>query len=220
MTRLRLGGLLLLLAVLYLLGEAWAVGGWQGRPDSWTRDAISALGVPEVMWTDADRAESTRHGAMNATFVVSGVRVALAALVLAPWVPRWRWAVLPLAVVHGLGVVVVGLVPTGLTSDRANGHGTGAVLAIVGGTLLLVALTIALARRYPALAGWAAVCALVSCAGIVLMWTGVVGFGLAERLAVDAVIVWQVVAGAVLLLHARPPSPRRVAPPPGARHRR
>lgn len=197
--RRRVGGLLLLLALAYLLGEAWAVAGWQGRPYRWTEDAISLLGVPEVMWSDTGPTESTRHAAMNATFVVSGVRVALAALVLAPFVPRWRWAVLPLAIIHGAGTVLVGLVPTGLTSDRANLHGLGALLAIGGGTALLVAITGALARRYRVLAAWTALCALVSCAGIALVWTGGVGFGFAERLAVDAVIVWQVVAGLVVL---------------------
>lgn len=203
--RRRLGGLLLLLALAYLVGEAWAVGGWQGRPYSWTQDAISSLGVPEVM--DAGGTpptESTRHVAMNATFIASGVRVLLAALVLAPFVPRARWAVLLLAAVHGAGTIIVGLYPTGGTSERATMHGLGAVMAIVGGAVLLTAITVAVAGRGSLLTAWTGVCAAASALGCVLVLTGVGGFGLWERLAVDAVIVWQVVAGAGLLLAPAP----------------
>ncbi|QBF47733.1 DUF998 domain-containing protein [Janibacter limosus] len=207
MMRRRLGGLLLLLAIAYLIGEAWAVGGWQGRPYSWTQDAISALGVPEVLHSGEGEIASTRHVAMNATFIASGARVLLATLVLAPFVPRVRWLVLPLAVVHGVGTIIVGFYPTGLTAERANMHGLGAVMAIVGGAVLLAAITAAVAGRHPLLAVWTAVCALVSLLGCVLALTGVGGFGLVERLAVDAVIVWQIATGAALLL-VPAPAPR------------
>lgn len=198
--RRRLGGLLLLLALAYLIGEAWAVGGWQGRPYSWTQDAISSLGVPEVLPSGEGDIVSTRHVAMNTTFISSGVRVLLATLVLAPFVPRWRWAVLLLAAVHGVGTIIVGLYPTGGTSERATMHGLGAVMAIVGGAVLLTAITVAVAGRGSLLTAWTGVCAAASALGCVLVLTGVGGFGLWERLAVDAVIVWQVVAGAGLLL--------------------
>ena len=121
-------------------------------------------------------------------------------LLLAPFVPRWRWLVLPLALAHGIGTVVVGFVPTGLTSERANGHGLGAALAIGGGTLLLLALTATLAARHRGLTAWTGACAAVSVLGCALVLVGVGGFGLAERLAVDAVIIWQIGAGAALLL--------------------
>lgn len=208
MIRYRLGGLLLLLAVVYLLGEAWAVGGWQGRPYSWTRDAISALGVPEVVPSDEGFLASTRHAAMNATFISSGARVVLAGLLLAPFIPRpGRWAVLPLVVIHGAGVVIVGLFPAGLTAVRANMHGLGAFMAIVGGAVLLVAIALAVVRRHPALAALTAVAAAVSLAGCVMAFAGIGGFGLAERLAVDAVIVWQIVIGLVVLLTRRQNDP-------------
>lgn len=208
--RRRLGGLLLLLAIAYLIGEAWAVGGWQGRPYSWTQDAISALGVPEVLHSGEGEIASTRHVAMNATFIASGARVLLATLVLAPFVPRLRWLVLPLALVHGLGTVLVGLYPASLSPARGTMHGIGAFLAIVGGAVLLAAITAAVARRDPLLAVWTGVCALASLLGCVLALTGVGGFGLVERLAVDAVIVWQIVTGAVLLV--MPASAPRPAP--------
>ena len=211
MIRYRLGGLLLLLAAVYLLGEAWAVAGWQGRPYSWTTDTISSLGVPETVISGGVTLESTRHVAMNANFISSGVRVVLAGLVLAPFVPRpGRWAVLPLVLVHGAGTVIVGFFPAGGATVRSAMHGLGAFMAIVGGAVLLVAIMLAVARRHPVLAAVTAGAAAVSLAGCVMALAGIGGFGLAERLAVDAVIVWQVLAGAVVLV-TRPsadPSPR------------
>ena len=82
--------MLLLLAATYLLGEAWVVAGWEGRPYRWTVDAISALGVPEAQHWAGEESRSTRHAAMNAIFVGSGVRVLLAGAVLAPFVERDR----------------------------------------------------------------------------------------------------------------------------------
>lgn len=200
MIRTRLGGLLLLLALAYLAGEAWAVGGWQGRPYSWVGDTISALGVPESVWQGEVLLASTRHAAMNATFVASGVRVLLAGLLLAPFVPRARGLVLSLVAAHGLGVVLVGLAPAAEGGPRGVAHGLGAGLAIVGGAALLVAIVVALAPHHPMLATWSALCAAGAVLGCVLLVTGPIGVGLAERLAVDAVIVWQVVTGAALLL--------------------
>lgn len=202
MVRYRVGGLLLLLALTYLLGEAWAVAGWQGRSYSWGADAISALGAREAT---ADGATSTRHTVMNATFVVSGARVVLAGLVLAPFVPRrGRWAVLGLVLAHGVGVLVVGLFPADGASLRIDMHGVGAALAIVGGALLLAALTVSFGHT-PLLAGATAVFAVLAAAGCAMLLLGVGGFGLAERLAVDAVIGWQVLAG-LLVLVTRPPA--------------
>lgn len=191
MIRRRLGGLLLLLAALYFAGEAWAIAGWQGRPYDVTVDAISALGVPFEM---PDGAVSTRHAVMNATFIGSGLRALLAGWALAPFVPRWRWLVLPLVAVYSAGLVLVGLSPAGATV-----HGAGALLAIGGGLVLLAALTGAL-WRHGTLAIWTAACTAVCALGWVLALTNAVGFGTAERTAVYAVIVWQVGAGLGLIL--------------------
>lgn len=188
--RYRTGGLLLLLALTYFVGEAWAVAGWQGRPYEWTGDAISALGVPFVM---GDGAESTRHAAMNATFIGSGIRTLLAGWLLAPFVPRWRWGVLTLTAAYAVGWVVVGLWPAGEAL-----HGLGALLVIGGGFVLLAVITGALAR-HRLLAAWTALCTIVCGCGWVLALTNAVGFGLAERMTVDAVIIWQIGAGLAVL---------------------
>lgn len=142
---------------------------------------------------------------MNATFLGSGVRVLLAGLVLAPFVPRrGRWAVLPLVVAYAAGLVIIALFPSATSGLRVTMHGIGAYLAIVGGTVLLLAVAIAVARRHPVVATFTGVCAVVSAVGT---WFGVSGtdhFGFYERIAVYAVVLWQAVMGAVLLTTASP----------------
>lgn len=201
MTRGRLGGLLLLLAVTYLLGEAWAAAGWEGRPYHWTVDAISLLGVLEVVHGADGSAMSTRYAVMNATFIGTGLRAALAALVLAPFVPRrGRWAVLGLVLAHGAGLVIVGAFPTALTGVRASMHGLGAWLGVVGGSIMLVAIAVSLARTRPVLATVTGVCAAISVTGSVIAVVGQDNFGLYERIAVDSVVGWQIIVGAALLV--------------------
>lgn len=196
-----------MLSAAYFLGEASAAAGWEGRPYRWTVDAISELGVPETRSRAGEQFTSTRSALMNATFIGSGVRAALAGLLLAPFVPgRGRWVVLPLVVAYVLGLLIVGVFPTATVGVRATMHGIGALLAVVGGGILLLAIAIAFWRRHPALATFTGVCAAVSILGSVLAVWGSTNFGLYERIAANTVVVWQVVTGVVVLVTA-PPGP-------------
>lgn len=206
-SRYRLGGVLLLLAALYFVGEAWAIAGWEGRPYRWTVDAISELGVPETRHWAGEAFRATHHAVMNATFIGSGVRVLLVGATLAPFVPRrGRRTVLALVAAYGLGLVVVGIFPTGLPSLRTSLHGVGAALALLGGSALLVALTASLWVRYRRLALVTLVLAAASVAGNVCAVLQIGGFGLVERVSVYAVVAWQVLVGVLILLR-RPPQP-------------
>ncbi|WP_338749052.1 DUF998 domain-containing protein [Janibacter alittae] len=208
-TRYRLGGVLLLLAGLYFVGEAWAATGWEGRPYRWTVDAISELGVPETRSAGGDPFAATKHAVMNATFVATGLRVLIAGLVLAPFVPRRaRRSVLGLVIAYGLGTVIVGLFPTGMPSARADVHGVGAVLTILGGSLLLLALAVSLSGSHRRMSLITAALGLLSLTGSVCGVLGIGGFGLVERIAVYSVLVWQVLAGIAIVL-GRP----RTGPP-------
>lgn len=202
--RFRLGGLLLLLAALYFVGEVWAAAGWEGRPYRWTVDAISELGVPETRHAGSDAFRATHHAVMNATFVATGVRTLLAGVTLAPFVPsRGRRTVLALTAAYGLGVVIVGLFPTGMPSLRSDVHGVGAGLTLIGGSALLVALTVSLWSRYRRLALVTLVLAAASVAGNLCAVLQIGGFGLVERVSVYAVVLWQVLVG-LLVLARRP----------------
>lgn len=174
-------------------------------PYRWTEDAISELGVPEVRSWGGEQLAATHHAVMNATFIGSGLRVALAGLVLTPFVPRrGRWAVLPLVIAYAVGQVIVGAFPTALAGTRATMHGIGAVLAIVGGGLLLLAIAVALSRRYPAFAAFTGVCAVISIVGSLLAVVLTTHFGLYERIAIHTVVLWQIIAGVVVLATGPP----------------
>lgn len=200
MTRYRLGGVLLLLAGLYFVGEAWAAAGWEGRPYRWTVDAISELGVPETRYAGDEPFAATNHAVMNATFVATGLRTLLAGLVLTPFVPRRaRRTVLGLVLAYGLGVVIVGLFPTGMPSTRSDIHGVGAFLTIAGGSVLLLALAVSLSAGYRRLAVLTAVLGLLSLGGTLGGVLQIGGFGLVERIAVYPVLLWQVIVGVAVL---------------------
>ncbi len=198
--RYRWGAGLLALAALYFVGEALAAAGWQGRPYAWTADAISLFGVPEVQGWRPDTAFSSRHALMNATFIGTGVRLAVAAVLLAPFAPRrGRRTVVTLALVNGLGLVVVGCFPTGMVPLRGALHGLGAVATFYGGALLVIAVSINLWRARRGLALLAAGLAALALIGIVGMFLVPPLFGITERMTVYAPLVWQAVAGVVLL---------------------
>lgn len=99
---------------------------------------------------------------------------------------------------------LVGCFPTGPDSLWGSLHGLGAGLSIIGGAVLLTVLALVMAAPHPRLAAFTGVCALVASAGCILAFAGVAPFGLVERAAVDAVIVWQIGAG-LLVVGARPP---------------
>lgn len=161
--------------------------------------------MPEVRSWGEGQLAATHHAVMNATFIGSGLRVALAGLVLAPVVPRrGRWAVLPLFIAYAIGQVIVGAFPTALAGTRATMHGIGAVLAIVGGGLLLLAIAFAFSQKHPAFATFTGVCAAISLAASLAAVFLTTHFGLCERIAIYAVIIWQIIAG-VVVLATRPP---------------
>jgi len=188
------------LAALYFVGEALAAAGWQGRPYDWTSDAISLFGVPEVQDWTPQPAFSSRHLLMNLTFIGTGLRLAVAAVLLAPFAPRrGRRTVVTLALVNGLGLVVVGCFPTGMVPLRGALHGLGAVAVFYGGTLLLIAASINLWRARRGLALLAGGLAALAVIGLVGMLVVPPLFGITERMSVYAPLVWQAVAGVVLL---------------------
>src|SRR5690606_9949324 len=117
---------------------------------------------------------------------------------------RARRTVLGLVLAYGLGVVVVGLFPTGMPSTRSDIHGVGAALTIAGGSVLLLALAVSLSARYRRLALLTAVLGLISLGGTLCGVLEIGGFGLVERIAVYSVLLWQVLVGvAVLTRRAR-----------------
>ncbi|WP_197383192.1 DUF998 domain-containing protein [Mycolicibacterium mengxianglii] len=204
----------MLAAALWLVSGLWYLGtealvAAHLRGYSYSVDFISDLGRP---------GHSPWAGWMNLAFIQQGVAF-VAASFLAGATARRRPQVrvfLGLAVVYGVGSALVGLCHSGVGVDQ-SAHIVGAVGAIVGGNLALIAAGAGLlrqGRRGCVGFGWAS-CSLgsvgLACAAA-LMLNGAAdnavpaGGGFWERGAVYTIIGWQLVAALVLL--AMPPPTR------------
>jgi hypothetical membrane protein len=196
--RRRLGGVAFLVAGLQLVVvEAIAASAWHTPPYSYATNYISDLGVSGCPTAYGGRTIcSPLASAMNAAFVTEGVLFVLAAILLVRTVASaWRWVFLALAVLHGVGSVLIGIFPETSTSGL---HVPGATLAIAGGDLAVVAAGLVL-RRHPIGRVVVAV-GLVGLAGAVLLETSSIApDGVLERVGVYAVTVFDVIIGVTAL---------------------
>ena len=199
----------------YLAAETVAADAFPGY--SYARDYISDLGVPERGRYDGRVLDSPLAWVMNAGFVVEGVLFALAVIVawraLAATSGRRRASIaaLVLGVVHGAGIVIVGLVHGGPASAAAGIgwiHVLGAALAIIGGDLAVIVLARATRGSLPrALRLVLAAVAVLGLASLVMLEVqGAVGRdilwpdGVWERAAVYPVTLWDLAGGIGLLV--------------------
>jgi hypothetical membrane protein len=228
------GGVMLLAsAVIYFVCEAIAAAAWHHPSYSYAHNYISDLGVPGPPSVLMGRViDSPLAGVMNVGgFIGHGVLFAVAALLLvpllAPLAPgRWRVVVIVLAVLHAVGIVMVGVVH-GSASSIAHGlfvyHSTGANLAIFGGNILSIVIG-ALAVQLGA-PRWFGVISIVLGAlgfvslGLLALRTSVPD-GIFERGAVYSIFAWELFAGIVLLAGGPPrvsdPQARRPSVPAAA----
>lgn len=216
--RLARGGVALVAATQYLIAEQVVSAAWTDAAYSFGDNYISDLGVPECLVLDDRVVCSPQWLLMDAAFVLQGLLVLVAVWQLAWLLPRaWRWAATALGVVHGVGMLLVGIFPGSIAEDlggnatRAAIHGIGATLAIGGGVAwMLVAGVGMLVRRWRGLGIVSVALALVGGVGLVglalLPSTPGADLGLGvggiERLAVYPIIGWLILMGiAAVLVH-------------------
>lgn len=199
-------------ALAYVISETATAAAWSTPAYSYGGNYISDLGNPRCGPYDGRVVCSPAHEVMNWGFVVQGLLLAYAVLLIGR-VLRGR----PRVVLLGVGAVTaVGYVLTGAVHSSpdatANGtlwiHYAGATLAILGGN----AIAILVGRRHrslgiPAAVGTAGV--VLGAVGIAaaLIWLATFGLvppGIPERIAVYAFVLWQVLAGGFLLHVAQP----------------
>ncbi|QTH37466.1 DUF998 domain-containing protein [Yimella sp. cx-51] len=127
--------------VWYLLAETVAATGFRGY--NYATNWISDLGVPEPQTFQGRTIDSQLAVVMNAGFVGQGLLFILGAALIFFANPQARRGtlLLALAVLHGLGICLVGLV-NGNQENVAAGlavyHFGGAMSAIVGGNLAVM----------------------------------------------------------------------------------
>jgi len=204
-------------ALVYLLAEAVSASAFPGY--SYATNYISDLGVPDVGTFQGRPIDSPLHALMNTAFVANGLLFLAASVIAVRVVARGpRRTLLALSIVFAAGIVMVGLVP-GSPTNLANGlialHGLGAAMAIIAGNLAaLVGGVVARRNGLPrASAPVSTVLGVVGLIGLVLLLVDsgstaidLLPDGVWERIAVYAIIVWQLVTGVVLLRGRRAPT--------------
>jgi hypothetical membrane protein len=129
---------LIVAALYYVTAEAVTAASWKNPPYDYAHNFISDLGVPSCGGVlDGRTICSPLHTVMNTGFILQGALFIVAAALLSGLLPgRLRPAYLILAAVHGVGVIIVGLIhgsPESAADGMMHWHGTGAAMAIVCG---------------------------------------------------------------------------------------
>ncbi|WP_454110151.1 SDR family oxidoreductase [Leifsonia shinshuensis] len=220
--RVRLAGLLLVLAGLqYLALEAVAAAAWPRPGYDYAVNFISDLGNPVIGDVYEGRTiDSPLNAAMDVAFVAQGVLFIAAALLFLPALRRGalRTSLLTLAIVHGVGVILVGFFHES-SAALGNGvivvHSIGAAATIVAGNTIAIVVAAAggrwaLPRWYRTAALAFGVLGLAAFAALLLIHPlYVTAGGVPERIAVYTIIAWEVTTGVRILL-----SPSRAAQVP------
>ncbi|MFD7025239.1 DUF998 domain-containing protein [Promicromonospora sukumoe] len=210
--RLTAGAVLLILnAATYLMLEATVAAAWRDPVYSYSYNYISDLGVPDVSELQGRLINSPLHVLMNGAFILHGVVFIIAAALIWQTIarPELRRTYLALAIMHGIGIGMVGLFP-GSAAALENGtavlHGAGAVLAIGAGNAAGIVAGIDLARRRLPKLGTAFIMlgiAGIAAFGYLLANPGTQIDGIPERISVYTIIASEVLAALALLVSGR-----------------
>jgi hypothetical membrane protein len=201
-------GAFLLGSVVYLAAEAIAAAGWKSPSYSYAQNWISDLGSATAGVFQGRELNSPLHVVMNAGFIIQGLLVGFAIVLLSRTiVGRTRRFTSIMGVVIAIGYVLVGTFHGSLQAQQDGTlplHFTGAALAIFGGN----ALALVLGLHWRKSAGTrtlgllsAVVGGLGLLAAVVLMSTfnADVPSGLIERCSVYSIVLWELLVAVALL---------------------
>lgn len=196
----------LLAGLFYLTSETIAAAAYPGY--SYARNYISDLGVPYA----TSEGSSPLAWVMNiGGFILDGLLYGAAAFTARRAVRPVGWLFLLIAVIHSVGTILVGIVPSGpreVAAGIQHFHVIGAAMAIIGGNAASIA-----ARRFDAPAiyrrlslglGLFGLISLVLLEANRVTGTIILPDGLLERGSVYAITVWEILTGAMLLTSRRP----------------
>jgi hypothetical membrane protein len=201
-------GTFVLGSVVYLVAETIAAAAWKSPSYSYTENWISDLGSATSGVFQGRELNSPLHAVMNAGFIIQGLLVGLAIVLLSrAIVGRTRRFTAVMGVVIAVGYVLVGTFHGSLQAAQDGTlalHFTGAGLAIFGGNTLALVLGLywrkSVGTRTLGLLG-IVVGALGLLAAVVLMATFTVDVpsGLIERCSVYSIVLWELLVAVALL---------------------
>ena len=187
------GYVLIIGGIYYLVAEAISAAFFNSSIfDTYVFHTISELGIPN--------ANSPLFWLMNSAFILVGLTLMFGCFYsFKDYIVKNKTIFYILTIVTGLGVIIVGLIHGGnpLTSGY---HTLGAVMAILGGNILLVVVS----RSMDDFEGYQKITLILGALGIIIFWVmffnmGNVYMPVFERLSVYTLIVWSFLTGIYLL---------------------
>ncbi|MFC9845182.1 DUF998 domain-containing protein [Streptomyces sp. NPDC060223] len=195
-------------AVQWVVAEAVTAAAWTDPPYSYATNYISDLGVPDcgTQFQGRDIC-SPSHQLMNASFIAEGILFAAAVVLLSGLVTgRVQRVVIGLGIVHGVGMVLVGLF-----HGSQDGPDSGLVIHVAGAAVgILCANTLAIMAGSLRSLGLPPAYRVfsITVGSLGLLSEAFVGMststaGVFERGGVYSWLLWSVGTGGLLLLSRR-----------------
>lgn len=203
--KIRWGAALLIAAgLLFLVCEAIAAAAWTDPVYKYSYNFISDLGVSGRVVVDGRLVNSPLPEVMNAGMILHGILMMTGVVLVKNLLPkRQRTVALVAAVVHGIGMIMVGSFH-GLDYESLNPHVLGALLAVLAGDFLAIYMGLFLKKRQLA-PGLSAASMVIGSAGLlsvlVLLFFPFEYGALLERFAVYSILSWEIGLGVCLILH-------------------
>ncbi len=204
------GALALVAGLQYLLVEVVVASAWTRPAYDWAFNLVPDLGNSSCGPYQDRVVCSPLHTAMNTGFVVHGLLFGIAGVLLAQSMTRRaRTAMTVLAAVFAIGLTLTAVFHqyAGVGVGRLVLNITGAGLAILAGNAMVV--TAGRQRRHLGLPSWlgrvsTALGLIGIVAGTALFALGdLVPPGVRERVSIYPFVLWQLLAGAVILRRRR-----------------
>lgn len=203
--------LLIAAAMEFWTVEFFAALAWKNPPYSYAANFISDLGAPDCGTFQGRVVCSPLHTLMNASFIAHGLLFLIAGLLLLHLVSGpSKYFYLILTLLYGIGYVLIGTFHTS-TAAAQNGtlvyHYLGAAVAILGGNIIAVGVGFQWRRLgTPRFFGRESMVLgiLGIIAGLLIFPTiGIIPFGITERIAVYAFLLWQMQTAFALIRSVR-----------------
>jgi hypothetical membrane protein len=207
-TRLLAGAIALAAIVEYVIGEGLTALAWKNPVYSYIHYYISDLGVegPPTVF-QGRHIYSPIYWVVNTGFAVEGVLAIAAALLLRPLFSqkKWRFTLPLLAVIHGVGIIMVAIVhgsPGEMNKPIGILHVIGAAMAIIFGNIECICAGIAARQNGAPLwyKSYSIFMGLLGIAGLLtLIMLHSIPPGITERISVYTIIFWDITTGVFLL---------------------
>ena len=199
------GGLLVLAAVGYVLIEAIVATAWSNPPYDYLQNLVPSLGSTACGPYNGQFVCSPLHGLMNTMFVVHGLLFAIAGVLLSRLLAgRRRTVVVILSVLYAVGLSMITIFhhAAGMAVIVRVLNISGAFLAIfAGGVIAILAATQAGGLRFPRWTTWVSMIlgVIAILGGVVFFALSIGPLGVRERVSIYPLLLWQIVAGLVLV---------------------